>query len=119
MDNTLKDLYDEARQLFDAGNYAKAEGKCREVIRLAKQRGDDVTLSHGYMLLATCLDRLNKVITMHDSREETLTHFFPFFLAARRGSGCVRRGSTFFPAGIWRRFRIDWRASLLPSRGAL
>ena len=78
-DNTLKDLYDEARRLLDTGNYAKAEGKSREVIRLAKQRGDDVTLGDSYMVLASCLDRLGKVITRHDSREVALTHFFSFF----------------------------------------
>ena len=55
MDNTLKDLYDEAKRLFDAGNYAQSEEKLRELIRLAKQRGDDVALANGYLLLAKCL----------------------------------------------------------------
>ena len=100
MDKTLKDLYAEARRLFDAGNYAKAEGKFRELIRLAKQGGDDVTLGNGYMMLTSCLEALGKVITMHDSREVAQTHFFPFFLAEQRGSGCVRRGPTFSLADI-------------------
>jgi tetratricopeptide (TPR) repeat protein len=69
MDKALKDLFDEARRLFKAGMYTKAEGKLREVIRLAKKRGDNVALADGYMLLANCLERLKKVIPMQNSRE--------------------------------------------------
>jgi hypothetical protein len=79
MDNSLEILWGEARRLFDSGMYAKAEGKCREVILLAKQRGDDGMLGHGYMWLAACLERLGKVTTIHDSREVALTDFSSSF----------------------------------------
>jgi tetratricopeptide (TPR) repeat protein len=102
MDIILKELCDEAERLFHAGNYAKAEKKFRELMRLAKQRGDDARLGNAYVLLMSCLDRLKKVITMHDSREVALT-LFPF-LSEQRVSGCMRRGPTFSLADIRRQF---------------
>jgi hypothetical protein len=95
MDNTLQDLYDEAERLLETGMYAKSEQKSRELIRLAKQRGDNVALADGYMMLAACLERLKKVIALRDSREVALTHFFAlfFFHSSKRFWLCATRPS--------------------------